>query len=57
MTGPYYMLFSLVGYCHLVLGHARTIEAARKQIAEDFELNIADVEYECTLAEFELSND
>jgi hypothetical protein len=53
MTGPYYMLFSLVGYCHLVLGHAETVADARKQIAEDFEVNIEDVEYECTLTEFD----
>ena len=53
MTGPYYMLFSIVGYCHLILGHADTVDEARKQIAEDFEANIEDVEYECTLAEFE----
>lgn len=57
MTGPYYMLFSLVGYCHLVLGHAETVADARKQIAEDFEVNIEDIEYECTLTEFEQTLD
>ena len=57
MIGPYYMLFSLFGYCHLVLGHGETVDEARKQIAHDFETNIEDVEYECTLAEFERSND
>lgn len=57
MNGPNYLVFSIVGYRHLIIGYAKTVDEARKQIAKDFEANIEDVEYECTLTEFEASID
>lgn len=49
----FYMVCSVVGYTHLVIAYGETIDEGRRLIAEDFGIAIDDVEYECTLTEFE----
>ena len=56
-NGPTYMVFSIEGYRHLIIGYGDTIHEAQALIAEDFDVAIEDVEYEDTLTSFESYDD
>ena len=48
----FYMICSVDGHTHLVIGYGKSVQDGRRRIAEDFGVPIEAVEYECTLDEF-----